>query len=157
MMLNSIWFRKKNFLMVLRSSTGAQWTVKNENPFSTAKITSFYSEFNADSAYVILFKKYCGQKSGLTAHLSFGILLKFSSWWMVKTVRHRTVMKFVKLCGSYVSVQFIMHIYAGKAMKCLCITRDIYYLKSHSPVFFFFLALSYISVRTRYHLPTVIS
>jgi hypothetical protein len=41
--------------------------VKNESRFSTAKSTLFYSEFNADSEYVILLKKYRGQKSGLTA------------------------------------------------------------------------------------------
>ncbi len=64
-MLNSIRFRKKNFSRVLRSPTGAQWTVKNESRFSTAKSTSFYSEFNADSEYVILFQKYRGQKNGL--------------------------------------------------------------------------------------------
>jgi hypothetical protein len=32
-------------------------TRENENHFSTAKSTSFYSEFNADSEYVIIFKK----------------------------------------------------------------------------------------------------
>jgi len=42
--------------------------VKNENRFWTIKSTSFYSEFNADSEYVIRFKKYFGQKSGLTAN-----------------------------------------------------------------------------------------
>jgi hypothetical protein len=47
--------------MVLRSPTGAQWTVKNESRFSTAKSTAFYSEFNADSEYIILF----GRKNGL--------------------------------------------------------------------------------------------
>jgi hypothetical protein len=41
--------------------------VKNESRFSTAKSTLFYSESNADSDYVILLKKYRGQKSGLTA------------------------------------------------------------------------------------------
>ena len=40
---------------------------KNESRLSTPKSTSFYSEFNADSEYEVLFKKYCGQKSGLTA------------------------------------------------------------------------------------------
>jgi len=39
--------------------------VKNESHFSTEKNTSFYSEFNADSEYVILFEKYRGQKNGL--------------------------------------------------------------------------------------------
>jgi hypothetical protein len=41
--------------------------VKNENHFWIVKITSFYSEFDADSEYVILFKKFFGQKNGLTA------------------------------------------------------------------------------------------
>jgi hypothetical protein len=59
--------REKKISMILRSPTGAQWTVKNESRFSTAKITSFYSEFNTDSEYVILFKKFFGQKNGLTA------------------------------------------------------------------------------------------
>jgi hypothetical protein len=45
--------------------------VKNESRFSTAKSTPFYSEFNADWEYVILFKKYRGQKSGLTATCPF--------------------------------------------------------------------------------------
>ncbi len=79
-MLNSIRFRKKIFSRVLRSPTGAQWTVKNESRFSTAKSTSFYSEFNADSEYVILFQKYRGQKNGLIdtcplIKFNFGILV----------------------------------------------------------------------------------
>jgi len=45
--------------------------VKNENRFWTIKSTSFYSEFNADSEYVIRFKKYFGQKSGLNATCPF--------------------------------------------------------------------------------------
>ena len=53
--------------MVLGSPTGAKLQVKNESRFSTEKNTSFYSEFNADSEYVILFQKYFGQKNGLTA------------------------------------------------------------------------------------------
>jgi hypothetical protein len=53
--------------MILRFPPGAQSTVKNENHFSIAKSTSFYSEFDADSEYVILFKKCFGQKNGLTA------------------------------------------------------------------------------------------
>jgi len=53
--------------MGLGSPTGAQWTVKNESHFFTKKNTSFYSEFNADSEYVTFFKKYFGQKNGLTA------------------------------------------------------------------------------------------
>ncbi len=61
---------KKKISMILRSLTGAQWTVKNESRLSTAKSTSFYSEFNADSEYVVLFKNYRGQKSGLTATCS---------------------------------------------------------------------------------------
>ena len=60
-------FEKKSFSMVLGSPTGAKLQVKNESRFSTEKYTSFYSEFNADSEYVILFKNYRGQKSGLTA------------------------------------------------------------------------------------------
>jgi hypothetical protein len=55
MMQYLLTFEKKFFSMVLRSHTGAQWTVKNESRFSTAKSTSFYSEFNADSEYVIRF------------------------------------------------------------------------------------------------------
>ena len=51
--------------MVLGSPTGAQWTVKNENHFGMKKNTLFYSEFDADSEYVTLFEKYCGQKNGL--------------------------------------------------------------------------------------------
>ncbi len=65
MMYDSTEFEKKNFSMILGSPTGAQWTVKNESHFSTEKNTSFYSEFNADSEYVILFEKYRGQKNGL--------------------------------------------------------------------------------------------
>jgi len=57
MMLDLLEFEKKFFSMVLRSPTGAQWTVKNESHFSAAKTTSFYSKFNADSEYVIVFKK----------------------------------------------------------------------------------------------------
>jgi hypothetical protein len=57
--------------MILRFPPGAQSTVKNENHFSIAKSTSFYSEFDADSEYVILFKKCFGQKNGLTATCPF--------------------------------------------------------------------------------------
>jgi len=53
--------------MVLGSPTGAKLQVKNESHFSTEKNTSFYSEFNADSEYVILFEKYSRKKSGLNA------------------------------------------------------------------------------------------
>ncbi len=65
--------REKKFSMVLRLPKGAQWTVKNESHFWRAKSTSSYSEFNADSEYVILFKKYRAQKNGLiaTCPLSF--------------------------------------------------------------------------------------
>ncbi len=41
--------------MILRSPTG----------------TVFYSEFHADSEYAIYFKKYLGQKNGLTATYHF--------------------------------------------------------------------------------------
>ena len=41
----------------------SQCAVKNESRLSTAKVTSFYSEFNADFKYLILFKKYRGQKN----------------------------------------------------------------------------------------------
>ena len=58
-------FEKKTFSMVLGSPTGAKLQVKNESRFSTEKNTSIYSEFNADSEYVILSEKYCGQKNGL--------------------------------------------------------------------------------------------
>jgi hypothetical protein len=51
--------------MVLRSPTGGQWTVKNESRLSTDKSTSFYSEFNADSKYLIRFEKLFGRKNGL--------------------------------------------------------------------------------------------
>jgi hypothetical protein len=34
--------------------------VKNESAFSTAKVTAFYSEFDADFKYVTHFKKYYG-------------------------------------------------------------------------------------------------
>jgi hypothetical protein len=61
-MLNSIGFSKKKFSIVLRSPTGVQCSMKNERRFSTAKSTSFYSEFNADFEYVGLFGKYRGQK-----------------------------------------------------------------------------------------------
>jgi hypothetical protein len=54
-MLDLLKFERKKFSMVLRSPTDAQWIVKNESHFSTAKSTSFDSEFNADSEYVILF------------------------------------------------------------------------------------------------------
>jgi hypothetical protein len=47
--------------------------VKNESRFSTAKGMSFYSEFNADSEYVILFQKYCGQKKWPYRNLFFGV------------------------------------------------------------------------------------
>ncbi len=47
--------------------TRAKLQVKNESRFSTKKSTSFYSEFYADSEYVILSEKYFGQKNGLTA------------------------------------------------------------------------------------------
>jgi hypothetical protein len=67
MMLDLLKFEKIIFLMALRSPTGAQWTMKIESRFSTAESTSFYSEFNADSEYLILLKKYRGQKRGLTA------------------------------------------------------------------------------------------
>jgi len=56
---------KKTFFHDLEVPPGAQSTVKNENHFSIAKSTSFYSEFDADSEYVILFQKYRGQKNGL--------------------------------------------------------------------------------------------
>jgi len=71
-MSNIIRFRKKKFFMILRSPPAAHSTVKNENHFSIAKSTSFYSEFDADSEYVILFKKFFGQKNGLTATCPFG-------------------------------------------------------------------------------------
>jgi hypothetical protein len=67
MMLDLLKFEKKNLLIILRSPTDAQWTAKNGNRFLTETNTAFYSEFNADSEYVILFKKYRGQKNGLTA------------------------------------------------------------------------------------------
>ena len=35
---------------------------KNEGRSPTEKMTPFYSEFNADYEYVILFEKYFGQK-----------------------------------------------------------------------------------------------
>jgi hypothetical protein len=60
--------------MILRSPPGAHSTVKNENHFSIAKSTSFYSEFDADSEYVILFKKIFGQKNGLTATCPFKLI-----------------------------------------------------------------------------------
>jgi hypothetical protein len=41
--------------------------VKNESRFSTAKSISFYSEFNADSEYIILFEKFFGRENGLIA------------------------------------------------------------------------------------------
>jgi hypothetical protein len=47
--------------MVLWSPTGL-CAVKNESHLSTAKVTPFYSEFNADFEYLIPFKKYRGQK-----------------------------------------------------------------------------------------------
>jgi hypothetical protein len=39
--------------------------VKNESHSSTAKSASFYSEFNADSEYIILFLKLFWAKNGL--------------------------------------------------------------------------------------------
>jgi hypothetical protein len=71
--------KKKRFSKVLRSATGAQWTVKNESRFSTAKSTSFYSEFNADSEYVILFQKYRGQKNDLIDTCPFMDQLRIQS------------------------------------------------------------------------------
>ncbi len=70
-MLNSIRFRKKKFSIILGSPTGAQWTVKNENRLLIEKSTSFYSEFNADSEYVSLSRKYWGRKNGPTATCPF--------------------------------------------------------------------------------------
>jgi len=55
----------------LRFPTGVKLQVKNESRFSTEKSTSFYSEFYADSEYVILSKKYFGQKNGHTAICAF--------------------------------------------------------------------------------------
>ncbi len=72
MMLDLLKFKKKFFLMALRSPTGAQWTVKNESHLCKKKNTLFYSEFHADSEYVILFKNYRGRKNGLTATCPFG-------------------------------------------------------------------------------------
>jgi hypothetical protein len=53
--------------------------VKNESRFSTAKSTSFYSEFNADSEYVILFQKYRGQKNDLIDTCPFMDQLRIQS------------------------------------------------------------------------------
>jgi hypothetical protein len=55
--------------------------VKNKSRFLSRKNILFYSEFNADSEYVILFEKYWGRKNGLnaTCPLSFsffGILIE---------------------------------------------------------------------------------
>jgi hypothetical protein len=65
MMLDSSKFEKKKFSMVLGSPTGAQWTVKNESRLSTDKSALFYSEFNADSKYLIRSEKSFGRKNGL--------------------------------------------------------------------------------------------
>jgi hypothetical protein len=54
----TIW--RKKFSMVLGSPTDAKLQVKNESRFSTEKNTLFYSEFNGDSEYIILFEKYFG-------------------------------------------------------------------------------------------------
>jgi hypothetical protein len=51
--------------MVLGSLTDPERPIKNESHFWTKKNTSFYSEFNAESEYVIRFQKYRGQKNGL--------------------------------------------------------------------------------------------
>ena len=83
-------FEKKKFSMVLRSPTGAQWTVKNESRFSTAKSTSFYSEFNADSEYVILFEKYFGPKNGLTATCPLDIYLASNSIYSLSFIAFST-------------------------------------------------------------------
>ncbi len=65
MMLDLLKSVKTKFSMVLGCPTGAQWTVENESRLSTAKSTSFYSEFNADSKYLIRFEKIFGRKNGL--------------------------------------------------------------------------------------------
>jgi beta-N-acetylglucosaminidase len=65
MVLDLLKFEKKIFSIVRGSSTGAQWTVKNESHLCTKKNTLFYSEFDADSEYVTLFENYFGQKNGL--------------------------------------------------------------------------------------------
>jgi hypothetical protein len=57
--------------------------VKNENHFSIAKSTSFYSEFDADSEYVILFKNFFGQKNGLTA--TCPLLNGSKIWYQITT------------------------------------------------------------------------
>jgi hypothetical protein len=72
-MFNIIRFQKKNFFHDPEVPPGAQSTVKSENHFSIAKSTSFYSEFDADSEYVILFKKFFVQKNGLTATCPFTV------------------------------------------------------------------------------------
>jgi hypothetical protein len=74
MMLHLLKFEKKVVSMALRSPTGAQWTVKNESHLCKKKNTLFYSEFHADSEYVILFKKYWERKNGLTATCPFGMV-----------------------------------------------------------------------------------
>jgi hypothetical protein len=51
--------------MALGSLKRAKLQVKNESRFPIEKKTSFYSEFDADSEYVILFEKYFGSKNGL--------------------------------------------------------------------------------------------
>jgi hypothetical protein len=61
--------------MVLGSPTGAQWTVKNESRLSTEKSTSFYSEFNADTKYLIRFEKIFGRKSGFIDTCPFIIII----------------------------------------------------------------------------------
>ncbi len=61
--------------MVLESSKGVKLQVKNESRFSTEKSTSSYSEFYADSEYVILSEKYFGQKNDLTTTCSLFLYL----------------------------------------------------------------------------------
>ena len=65
---NDVWIKKKLEKKIFDGpgvpyrceTTGEKWKSVFEK-----KSTSFYSEFNADSEYVILFKKYFGRKNGL--------------------------------------------------------------------------------------------
>jgi len=77
---NDMDFIKDYLLPKYDPYSGAQWTVKNESRFWTEKNTSFYSEFNADSEYLILFKKYHRQKNGLTATCSLGYYSIHCKW-----------------------------------------------------------------------------
>jgi hypothetical protein len=57
-------FERKQYSMVLKCRACTQRT-ENESRFSTATSTSFSSEFNTNSEYVIFFFEYFRQKNGL--------------------------------------------------------------------------------------------